>query len=118
MAVARDKNDSMLSIGDMVTLLSFSDELIKALPSSGPRQAVMAAIGKQVEVLAIKEEASSAKIFKWRTTTLAANKSLKSTKKHPMKKITTRVYYPGLHSVEVVVNGLSVAKGDFHLLMP
>ena len=61
---------------------------------------------------------TSPKVFKWRTTTLAAEKTLTSTKKHTIKKITTRVYYPGLHRVEIMVNGVSVAAADFQLLMP
>ena len=61
---------------------------------------------------------TSPKVFKWRTTTLQANKSLTSTKKHAIKKITTRVYYPGVHTVEVMVNGVSVGTKYFILSMP
>jgi len=61
---------------------------------------------------------TSPKVFKWRTKTLAANETLIFSKKHSIKKITTRVYYPGLHHVEVVVNGVSVGITDFQLFMP
>ncbi|MDQ6987269.1 MAG: hypothetical protein Q9M25_05660 [Mariprofundaceae bacterium] len=61
---------------------------------------------------------TSPKVFKWRTKTLAANETLIFSKAHTIKKITTRVYYPGLHRVEVVVNGVSVGIADFQLLMP
>ena len=61
---------------------------------------------------------TSPKVFKWRTKTLEANKVLTSTKKHAIKKITTRAYYPGVHTVEVMVNGVSVGAADFQLLMP
>lgn len=61
---------------------------------------------------------TSPKVFKWKTITLPAKKLLTSTKKHTIKKITTRVYYPGIHAVEVVVNGVSVAVANFRLLMP
>ena len=57
------------------------------------------------------------KVFKWKITTLEPNQPLMITKRHPIKKITTRVYYPGLHSLEVVVNGVSVGKQDFQLVM-
>jgi len=60
---------------------------------------------------------TSPKVFKWRTTTLPAKKALISTKKHAIKKITTRVYYPGTHTVEVMVNGVSVGVANFQLLM-
>jgi len=61
---------------------------------------------------------TSPKVFKWRIKSLVANKSLTLTKTHSMKKITTRVYYPGLHTVEVMVNGISVGSVDFQLVMP
>ncbi|MDH5218133.1 MAG: DNA alkylation repair protein [Gammaproteobacteria bacterium] len=61
---------------------------------------------------------TSPKVFKWKTSTLPSNKTLSLTKRHAIKPVTTRVYYPGLHSVEVVVNGISVAKAGFELLMP
>jgi 3-methyladenine DNA glycosylase AlkC len=58
------------------------------------------------------------KVFKWRTKTLEANKLLTLTKKHAIKKITTRVYYPGFHRLEVMVNGVSVGMAEFNLLIP
>ena len=61
---------------------------------------------------------TSPKVFKWRTTTLSAQKMLNATKKHPIKKITTRRYYPGEHTVEVMVNGVSVGVAGFQLLIP
>lgn len=59
----------------------------------------------------------SPKVFKWKSMTLAANKRLTAEKKHTIKKITTRVYYPGIHTVEVMVNGVSVGSKDFELMM-
>ena len=61
---------------------------------------------------------TSPKVFKWRTAMLSAKKTLTSTKKHAIKKITTRVYYPGKHTLEVMVNGVAVGKTDFQLIMP
>lgn len=61
---------------------------------------------------------TSPKVFKWSTRTLEADKALTLTKKHAVKKITTRVYYPGVHTVEVLVNGVSVGAADFNLLIP
>ncbi len=60
---------------------------------------------------------TSAKVFKWRTTSLAAKQSLCFSKTHAMRKITTRVYYPGLHRLEVMVNGIIVGSADFQLEM-
>ena len=61
---------------------------------------------------------TSAKVFKWSTKTLAANQSLQLNRRHSIKKITTRVYYAGLHRVEVMVNGVSLGAVDFQLVMP
>lgn len=61
---------------------------------------------------------TSPKVFKWKSTVLKAGKVLSGTKKHAMKKISTRVYYPGVHKIEIMVNGVSVAIADFQLLMP
>jgi len=57
------------------------------------------------------------KVFKWKNLTLAAGQSRTMQRKHAIKPITTRVYYPGLHGLEVVVNGLSLGKVEFELLM-
>lgn len=61
---------------------------------------------------------TSPKVFKWRTTTLEARKMLISNKQHVIKRVTTRVYYPGVHTVEIMVNGVSIAMDNFQLLMP
>ena len=58
----------------------------------------------------------SPKVFKWTTKHLPAQGKLQITKKHPMKYVTTRVYYPGLHRLEVIINGKSVGCKDFELL--
>jgi len=58
------------------------------------------------------------KVFKWKTATLPTDKPLVIGKKHAIKKITTRVYYAGLHTLEVVVNGVTVGKQNFELVIP
>lgn len=60
---------------------------------------------------------TSPKVFKWRTMTLPANGTFASMRRHVIKKITTRVYYPGLHTLEVMVNGISTGKADFQLVV-
>ncbi|QDU10002.1 DNA alkylation repair enzyme [Gimesia aquarii] len=58
------------------------------------------------------------KIFKCKTGILKPSSTLKVSRKHPLKKITTRVYYPGTHRVEIFVNGSSFGAKDFELIMP
>ncbi|MBV1933738.1 MAG: DNA alkylation repair protein [Parvibaculaceae bacterium] len=58
---------------------------------------------------------TSPKVFKWKTLDLPAGKSLTVSKKHAVKPITTRVYYAGLHQVEIQINGKSFGKADFDL---
>jgi 3-methyladenine DNA glycosylase AlkC len=57
----------------------------------------------------------SAKVFKLTKKTLEAGEQLLLTKKHSFKVITTRKYYPGQHSIGLIINGLEYAKIDFNL---
>ena len=57
----------------------------------------------------------SPKVFKWAQKSISQNKPLKMTKKHPIKKISTRKYYPGEHEVHLQVNGEILAKSHFTL---
>jgi 3-methyladenine DNA glycosylase AlkC len=58
---------------------------------------------------------TSPKVFKGWQLTLAPHESRVLTKKHSLKPITTRVYYPGEHRVDVQVNGRPVASAVFVL---
>ena len=57
------------------------------------------------------------KVFKWKTITLAPSKLLLATRKHAIKKITTRSYYPGTHRLEIFINGVSFGSKEFELIM-
>ncbi|MFT5259145.1 MAG: 3-methyladenine DNA glycosylase AlkC [Cryomorphaceae bacterium] len=58
---------------------------------------------------------TSPKVFKWKTITLEPLKTLTSERKHSMQKITTRVYYPGVHSLEILINGVPFGSKEFCL---
>ncbi|MBU2879636.1 DNA alkylation repair protein [Aliiglaciecola lipolytica] len=58
-----------------------------------------------------------AKVFKWKSITLEHGQPLLLAKSHPFKAITTRRYYPGIHKIEVIINGVSVALKSFELKM-
>lgn len=60
---------------------------------------------------------TSPKVFKGKTFTLAAGKSLTIARKHPMKPITTRVYYAGAHALEIQINGVLMGRVEFELAM-
>lgn len=60
---------------------------------------------------------TSPKVFKWKMVTLGPSAILTATRKHAIKKITTRVYYPGTHHLEILVNGVSLGFTDFELTM-
>lgn len=51
------------------------------------------------------------KVFKWKVLRLNTGTTHHASKKHPFKAITTRVYYPGLHRLELLING-EVQGGD------
>jgi len=56
------------------------------------------------------------KVFKWKTLGLQPGETIALKKKHSFKPVTTRVYYPGMHTIDVQVNGVVVAEADFELL--
>ncbi|MDP4625203.1 MAG: hypothetical protein NWT08_08700 [Akkermansiaceae bacterium] len=63
-----------------------------------------------------KNGSHSRKVFKWTTLTLPAAGTLTLSKKHPLKKTTIRALYPGLHRVELLVNGATLSEIPFELL--
>ncbi len=57
------------------------------------------------------------KVFKWREVRAAPGAVVQLKKNHAIRPITTRRYYPGLHRVELQVNGVVLAGADFTLVM-
>jgi hypothetical protein len=57
------------------------------------------------------------KVFKWKTIELPSRKQIKIVKRHPIKLITTRVYYKGEHTIEIKINGESFACANFELIV-
>lgn len=55
------------------------------------------------------------KVFKMKTIELEAGAVLNVVKAHHIKPITTRVYYPGRHAVEIQINGVSMGKTPWTL---
>jgi 3-methyladenine DNA glycosylase AlkC len=58
---------------------------------------------------------TSPKTFKLKNVHLPAKGKLRVSKGHPIRAISTRVYYPGTHRVEVTINGIPRANGTFEL---
>ncbi|MEX8496094.1 DNA alkylation repair protein [Sphaerotilus sp.] len=58
---------------------------------------------------------TSPKVFKGWNLTLLPGETRTLAKQHAVRPITTRVYYPGAHRVELQVNGAVVASADFEL---
>ena len=61
---------------------------------------------------------TSPKVFKWMDKQAVKSSSLTATRRHAIKPITTRKYYPGTHSLELLVNGVSLGTAQFELMMP
>ncbi|MBK8767406.1 MAG: DNA alkylation repair protein [Burkholderiaceae bacterium] len=58
---------------------------------------------------------TSAKVFKGWSFVLPAGERRELVKRHSMRPITTRRYYPGWHRVQVQINGKAVAEAGFEL---
>jgi 3-methyladenine DNA glycosylase AlkC len=55
------------------------------------------------------------KVFKLKTFVLGPRESVTVRKSHPVRKITTRKYFPGKHLLEIQVNGKILARKTWHL---
>ncbi|KPH08437.1 DNA alkylation repair protein [Rhizobium acidisoli] len=60
----------------------------------------------------------SPKVFKCKTILLAPGQSQAIERRHAMRPITTRRYYPGQHRIAILVNGAESASESFILKMP
>jgi len=58
----------------------------------------------------------SVKVFKLSKQTLEPGATLQFSKEHSFKPITTRRYYPGMHAIEIQINGQLCGKQDFELI--
>lgn len=58
---------------------------------------------------------TSTKVFKLKTLQLAANTSEKLSKSLSLANMTTRRHYPGVHQVDLLINGCSYPLGHFEL---
>lgn len=61
---------------------------------------------------------SSPKVFKGWSVKLGAKENRALVKKHTVKQITTRRYYPGRHRVSLQINGTVIAESAFELKLP
>ncbi len=64
-----------------------------------------------------KKSGATAKVFKWKAFTLAPQETIELVRRHAIRPITTRVYYPGVHKVEIMVNGKVLGAKSFTLEM-
>jgi 3-methyladenine DNA glycosylase AlkC len=58
------------------------------------------------------------KVFKGWALDLPAGARRELVRRHSMRPVTTRRYHPGRHRVELLVNGRTLAQGEFDLLLP
>ncbi|SIQ29334.1 3-methyladenine DNA glycosylase AlkC [Rhizobium sp. RU20A] len=59
----------------------------------------------------------SPKVFKWTAVSLAPGETRRLERRHALRPITTRRYYPGRHAVDIRVNGAILADAEFDLDM-
>lgn len=60
----------------------------------------------------------AAKVFKWKTLTLEPGATLALERRHPIRPITTRRYYPGTHAIALRINGMDCGYAEFELIIP
>ncbi|MBX9466581.1 MAG: DNA alkylation repair protein [Rhizobium sp.] len=65
-----------------------------------------------------KDGSLSPKVFKGRSLMIEAGDSVTIAKRHAFRPITTRVYHPGAHRLEIMLNGVVQTGADFDLAAP
>ncbi len=104
--------DSFACIPETI-VLGETIELVVALRSTGSERQVLVV---DFVIHHIKANGNtSPKMFKWSTLTLDPGETAGLTKKHPVRPITTRRCYSGLHRVELQVAGSILADTGFVL---
>ncbi len=58
---------------------------------------------------------TTAKVFKLKTLNMAGGETVTLSKNQKFKPISTRKYYAGVHTIEVLVNGVGLGRVDFDL---
>lgn len=58
------------------------------------------------------------KVFKWSKATLEPGTGLTLARRHPIRPITTRVYYGGGQALSLRINGKDFGHSEFELIMP
>lgn len=58
---------------------------------------------------------TSPKVFKFRSVKIAPSETVVLTKRHAIKPVTTRKYYPGEHTIEILINGKTFGLANFTL---
>jgi 3-methyladenine DNA glycosylase AlkC len=89
-------------------------------------QATLVSTARQAQRLAIDyavhhvkaNGSTSPKVFKGWTFELGPGETRSLAKRHSLRPITTRSYYPGEHRIELIVNGQPVAEAGFKLAVP
>jgi 3-methyladenine DNA glycosylase AlkC len=64
-----------------------------------------------------KNGGTTPKVFKWKTLVLKPKQTLVLQRRHALRPITTRVYYPGKHRIELMINGRAIDGAEFELVM-
>lgn len=55
------------------------------------------------------------KVFRWKDITLLSRKAYQCNKRHSFRPVSTRVYHPGSHLLEIKANGVVIAASEFQL---
>jgi 3-methyladenine DNA glycosylase AlkC len=64
-----------------------------------------------------KDGSLTPKVFKGKSLVILPGETLTLPRRHALRPITTRVYHPGRHRLEILLNGISMANADFDLDM-
>lgn len=103
-----------LAVGSHEVCMGHAVDLVLDFTSASPQEQSL-----RVDLVVHFQKADGSlrpKVFRWKDLVLAAGAHHQARKSLSFRPITTRTYYPGLHRVEVQINGSIEAAADFTLI--
>lgn len=115
-------NFGFAPLDDVTAKLTMESELV-GFPGELAFEVLLANTGKDMRTVLVdyvihhqkRDGSLSPKVFKGKSLQLKPGESVTIAKRHAFRPITTRVYHPGGHRLEIMVNGVVQTGADFNL---
>lgn len=112
------RTDAPVSVGDLrvgPAVVELGDDLVLEVDLTARGPDPVPVVVDYVLHRVVADGSTSPKVHKWTTRTLEPERPTHLRKVHRLRAVTVRTYHPGVHTVEVLVNGRRGASATFDL---